>query len=113
MPIEKCTNSVHRITCKDCGKCYIFTRYIITRTKEHKKSCNKTNSTIAEAKNAVEFEHTFNFENFVILSEESSYFNRLFMEMYHIKNNNTVNLSSDIGGISGLYNSIILSTNRK
>lgn len=111
-PIEKQSNVVYKIPCNDCLKCYVGQtgRYLGQRMSEHQRDVKKRNTInpTALVEHTREQNHSFNFDNCVILDRQRFLSKRLVSEMINIKKYNTVNFRRDTENLSNSYNNIIL-----
>ena len=112
IPIADSSKVVYKIDCMDCDKCYIgqTKNYLQNRINNHKNNVAKHQEKTALATHALTNLHTFDFNNTKIISRESNYKKRLFIEMAHILNNKTVNFQTDTNNLSNIYYNIIKST---
>lgn len=110
IPKDKQTNTIYKIPCIDCEKCYVgqSNQWISNRLRGHRYNILDTNSkSTALKKHHLETGHLFDLKNTEILSKEPHLKKRLIKEMIYIKKENTVNDRTDINGLSKVYNNII------
>lgn len=107
-PKNKRSNIVYKIPCNDCEGAYIgqTSQYLENRIKSHKY--DKKNATALsnhESKN----NHSFNYNEVIILASEVNTKKREFLEMVEIKKEqNSINDKKDVCGLSKLYFNILV-----
>ncbi|XP_046472568.1 uncharacterized protein [Neodiprion pinetum] len=111
LPLEKQSNLVYKICCKDCNKLYIgqTSRCLNVRINEHKNNFKDSDDRYtALTKHAMSLNHQFDFDNAKILHKEPRYYNRLVLEMCNIANHSdAVNHRQDIENLSEIYIKLI------
>lgn len=114
VPVLSKSDCVYSISCLDCSRVYIgqTSQMLKKRITLHKSDIRLHPDRCALALHAAKNGHTFDFDNVKILSSESNYSKRIFLEMCHInEHQNTVNKRTDIKGLSNIYN-YLLTLNR-
>ena len=80
------------------------------RWLEHAESVKNEENKTALVEHAITHKHSFDFNNTKILDIENILKKRLFLEMIHIrKENSTLNYKTDIENLNAIYNNIIKS----
>jgi hypothetical protein len=100
-PLLDKTNLVYRIPCTGCDLTYVghTSQYLKKRISQHEKCTQRTAVFIHKE----ETHHTLDFGAVEILQHEQQKTKREFLEMLHINNNNTMNIKTDVAGISNTY----------
>jgi len=105
------SNVIYQVKCNDCAKIYIGQtgRKFTERLKEHNRYIRNNNPLSGLAMHAIEKNHTFNFNEAKILSNETNKFKRETKEALEIFRNrhNTVNIKRDLENVQQNYHSII------
>ena len=104
-PNELISNTVYKIPCMGCHNSYIgqSSQWLKHRITQHKSDAKLNKRTCALAIHSNDFDHAFDFGNTTILDTDCNKRRRLFKEMYHIKNSDSINFKSDTNNTSGIY----------
>lgn len=107
-PTAKQSNLIYHIPC-ECGKSYVgqTKQYLERRIRQHKNDCRNDKRYDAEktalSKHHFDLQHNFRFQDTTILDNEPNYSKRLISEMIQIHLHDTINLRTDVRGLSTLY----------
>lgn len=116
VPLKYQSNIIYRVPCGTCHCCYVgqTKQWLKNRMNQHRNEVkNNKNNGCALAQHSLETGHLFDFDNVTILDRENNYYNRLFLEMFHIKNEKyTVNFKTDTGSLSNIYSWIFDNYNK-
>src|ERR1700739_4330878 len=109
--VDSSNNVVYKICCKDCDASYVgqTKRQLKTRLNEHIKNSN-SNSTkhTVITEHALQYNHTFDWQNKKILDCETNYYKRLISEMIHIKlQTNGINYMEDTELLDSGYSNLL------
>ncbi|XP_044760971.1 uncharacterized protein LOC123318413 [Coccinella septempunctata] len=108
--LEKTSNVVYRVDCRDCDGCYIgqTKQYLKTRMSQHIRDCRNLSQATALSTHAVVNDHSFDFDNVRVLYTEQNLSKRLINEMIFIRRTpNTVNFRTDVDTLSAVYCNLI------
>jgi len=106
----KKSNVVYSIPCSQCEGTYVgqTSRVLKDRLTSHKSDCRLNKKSCALSQHYTERGHDFDFNNTKVLSSESNYNKRLFLEMVEIsKQPNALNKKTDINDLSIIYTHIL------
>lgn len=112
--LEKRTEVVYKIDCRDCNMSYIgqTKRHLETRVKEHKNDIKKHDSNHSVvSKHRLSNNHDFNWSAPVILHNEKHTRKREIAEMFYIKKHtDNINLMRDTENLNPIYDRVIKCT---
>lgn len=102
-------NTVYKVKCGSCSLCYIGQT---SQALKKRMSLHKSDSTIRPDRCALgqhirDTGHYVDFEDVTILEKEENNKRRLFLEMYHINRNNTMNSKTDTRNLSNIYSFLL------
>ena len=109
--VDSSNNVVYKICCKDCDASYVgqTKRQLKTRLNEHIKNGNSNSAKhTVITEHALEYNHTFDWQNKKILDRETNYYERLISEMIHIKlQTNGINYMEDTELLDSGYSNLL------
>lgn len=98
---------VYKICCLDCNAVYLgeTKQYLSKRIYQHKHHISKSNTLhSALVQHSVEYQHSFDFDNTLILHRCNTHKKRLFQEsLYIYLNPGCVNYRTEIDGVTSIY----------
>lgn len=108
----KKTGVVYKFNCSDkkCEKCYVgeTKRSLYMRISEHQYDIKNKKKTNVMASHYIETGHEPDFENVIILDQETKHNKRLVSEMIHIHQQKfPLNKKEDTENLHGIYNHLI------
>lgn len=108
-PLNYKNHTVYKVPCLGCQSCYIgqTSQWLKHRLSQHRSDCRLGKRSCALANHTAEKDHNFDFDNVKILDSDTNYKKRLFLEMFHIHKNSTVNFKSDTNQLSNIYCNIL------
>lgn len=111
IPKELKSNVVYCIPCLDCDKEYIgqTSQHLKKRVAQHKTDCKNPGNVDKSAVTQHQFleGHKWDFENYKVIEQENNNYRRSISEMINIRKRKTVNLKSDVRGLSIIYDTLI------
>ncbi|XP_044751864.1 uncharacterized protein LOC123311820 [Coccinella septempunctata] len=102
-------NVVYQIKCKHCPQVYIgqTSQALAKRISLHKSDSTIRPDRCALGQHIRNTGHNADFDNVMVLEQEDNYNKRLFLEMCHIQQNNTMNTKSDTSNLSSIYSFLL------
>ena len=100
---------VYKISCKDCHQSYVGQsgRSLLHRLKEHKRAVSHADSNAsALAEHVAKSGHEIDWDNAEILDCSTFYYQRLYLESWHIQQQENV-MNRDSGILSHVYRSLM------
>ena len=117
LPLLKNTNVIYKIPCSNCSSSYIgetlqHLSKRVTRHKSDEKKHKKDNSKslvdgTALAQHARDKNHSFDFDNILILAKENNIKKRKIREIVEILKNDTCNFKSDSQNLCAMYGDVL------
>jgi hypothetical protein len=106
VPLLDQSNVVYNIPCSECDLSYVgqTCQYLKNRIYQHRMGKRRTAVFIHQEEPP---RHKLNYDDVEILQREPYTDKREFLEMLHINNNNTINIKTDIAGISNTYKPLL------
>lgn len=112
---SKKRNVVYQLKCTHCPLVYIgqTSQALARRMSLHKSDSAIRPERCALGQHIKITGHSIDFKNVTILEQEDNYRKRLFLEMCHIQQNETMNSKSDTNNLSSIYSFLLKCDNNK
>ena len=108
--LEKMSGVVYEIPCADCPLLYVgqTKNWLKTRIGQHMRDIKNQKLTSALAQHSVSMGHDIDFDGVKVIYKKRLLRERLFFEMIGIRTReNTMNLRSDVEGLSSIYSFLL------